>query len=58
MKLDIGSPAELTADKDGFQIIPTTPKLEYRLDDLLAGVMPDNSHNPIDWGPSAGREAA
>lgn len=58
LRLDVGSPVELTVDENGFRIVPTTPKFEYKLDDLLAGVTPDNCHDSIDWGPSVGHEAA
>jgi len=58
LKLDVGSSVELTTDKNGFRIVPTAPQLEYRLDDLLAGITPDNRHDPIEWGPSVGREVS
>ena len=31
-------------------------KLKFSLDDLLAGITPENRHEDIDWGPPIGRE--
>ena len=30
---------------------------EYRLEDLLAGIRPENLHGETDWGPPVGNEA-
>lgn len=56
LKLEVGSAVELTVDETGFRILPSTAKLEYNLDDLLAGITPENRHEPVDWGASVGRE--
>jgi antitoxin MazE len=32
-------------------------KRRYSLDELVAGITPDNRHEEIDWGPSVGNEA-
>jgi hypothetical protein len=31
-------------------------KLRLSLDDLVAGIAPENRHEEIDWGPPVGRE--
>lgn len=31
-------------------------KLELSLEELLAGITPENRHELIDWGPPVGRE--
>ncbi|ANE58077.1 MULTISPECIES: AbrB/MazE/SpoVT family DNA-binding domain-containing protein [Methylomonas] len=56
LKLEIGSPVELTADDGGFRIVPSTAKPVFKLDELLAGMTSDNRHDCIDWGPDVGRE--
>ena len=32
-------------------------KRRYNLDELIAGITPDNRHGEIDWGPPVGNEA-
>ena len=32
-------------------------KRRYKLDELVAGITPDNRHEEIDWGPPVGNEA-
>ncbi|ATG92507.1 AbrB/MazE/SpoVT family DNA-binding domain-containing protein [Methylomonas koyamae] len=56
LKLEVGSPVELTADDAGLRIVPTTAKPVFKLEELLAGMTPDNRHDCIDWGPDVGRE--
>jgi len=56
LKLKVGSPVELMADETGFRITHTAAKIEFKLDDLLAEVTPDNRHEHIEWGPDIGRE--
>ncbi|OAI25182.1 MULTISPECIES: AbrB/MazE/SpoVT family DNA-binding domain-containing protein [Methylomonas] len=56
LKLEVGSPVELTADDGGFRIVPTTTKPVFKLDDLLAGITDENRHECIEWGPDVGRE--
>ena len=31
-------------------------KRRYRLDELVAGITPDNRHEEMDWGPPIGNE--
>jgi len=56
LKLEVGSPVELTADDGGFHIMPTTAKPVFKLDDLLACITDENRHEYIEWGPDVGRE--
>lgn len=56
LKLEVGSPVELTADEVGFRIVPTAAKPVFKLDDLLAGITDENRHEFIEWGPEVGRE--
>ncbi|BBL60893.1 AbrB/MazE/SpoVT family DNA-binding domain-containing protein [Methylomonas koyamae] len=56
LKLEVGSPVELTADDAGLRIVPTTAKPVFKLEELLAGMTDDNRHDCIDWGPDVGRE--
>jgi antitoxin MazE len=32
-------------------------KRRYSIDDLVAGITPDNRHDETDWGPPVGNEA-
>jgi antitoxin MazE len=53
--LEIDQPVEIR-QQDGRIIIEPVRKLRFDLDDLLAGICPDNLHDPIDTGPPVGRE--
>ena len=48
------------AERDGEVVISRTkPRLRYSLEELVAGVTPDEAHETtaeIDWGPDVGRE--
>jgi antitoxin component of MazEF toxin-antitoxin module len=35
---------------------PNRTKLRYSLDELVAGITPENRQKEFDWGPSVGRE--
>jgi antitoxin MazE len=54
LKLEVGSPVELTVDDAGIHIVPTAAKPVFRLDDLLAGITADNRHDCIEWGARRG----
>lgn len=56
LKLEVGSSVELTADETGIRIESVTVKSKFKLDDLLAGITPNNLHDEIEWGSSIGRE--
>ena len=49
------SPVEITLTDNGLCITPVQ-KPRYTLDELLAGVTPDNIHGETDWGPAMGNE--
>jgi antitoxin MazE len=55
-----GKAAEMTMS-DGKLVIEVarSRRLKRRdsLDELIAGITPDNRHEEIDWGPPAGNEA-
>jgi len=55
-----GKAAEMTVN-DGKLIVeikrPRRRKPRYTLDELVAGITPDNRHEEIDWGPAVGNEA-
>lgn len=50
-----GSRVEITAEDD--RIVISTGRPVYTLDELLAGVIPEDMHEAFDWGPDVGREA-
>lgn len=50
-----GSAVELHIEGNSLVVTPSRPR--YRLDDLLAGVTPQNRHAETDWGPAQGEEA-
>ena len=35
---------------------PKRRKRRYTLDELVAGITPENRHEEIDWGPPVGNE--
>ncbi len=41
---------------DGGLLLKPRPR-EYTLDELVAGITPENRHEETDWGPPAGGEA-
>ena len=55
-----GKAAEMTVS-NGKLVIETLRsqrrKRRYNLDELIAGITPDNRHGEIDWGPPVGNEA-
>ena len=51
-----GIVVELRIENDGFRVkIPFMPK-KFTLEELLAGVTPDNLHGETDWGKVQGKE--
>lgn len=54
--LESGSEVDLSL-QDGRMVITPVAVPEYRLEDLLAGITPENLHDELDTGPSAGGEA-
>ena len=57
LAIERGVDVELYIEDDGFRVrIPSAPK-KFTLEELLAGVTPDNLHNEFDWGAPRGKEA-
>jgi antitoxin MazE len=46
----------ITATK-GRIVIEPADKIEFKLEDLVAGITPENSHQAVDFGGPLGREA-
>ncbi len=55
MKLDFGSEVSITA-KEGRIIIEPLQKLEYSLDELVAGISAQNAQDEVSFGPPVGKE--
>lgn len=54
-----GRAAEMTVTNGKLVIevaLPKRRKRRYALDELVAGITPDNRHDEIDWGPTVGNE--
>jgi antitoxin MazE len=54
--IESGSEMDLTLE-DGRLVLTPLPIPNYRLEDLLDGITPENLHGEIDTGPSMGAEA-
>lgn len=56
LAIERGAEVELHIENDGFRVtIPSMPK-KFTLDELLAGVTPENVHHEFDWGKAQGKE--
>lgn len=56
LKIAEGGKVELQV-KDGTLVVrPMSARQGYDLNELLAGVTPENIHEETDWGPSVGNE--
>jgi antitoxin MazE len=55
MKLGDGINVDLEISNNSLVVTPQT-KTEYSLEELLAGVTPENCHEEMDWGVSVGGE--
>jgi antitoxin MazE len=54
-----GKAAEMTVSngKLVIEIVPARRRgRRYKLDELVAGITPDNRHEEVDWGPGVGNE--
>jgi antitoxin MazE len=52
-----GAEVELHIENDGFRVtLPSVPR-KFTLEELLAGVTPENIHHEVDWGKPQGKEA-
>ncbi len=54
-KLERGLSVELSVSAD--QIVITPVRRQYRLEDLVAGITPENRQAETDWGEPVGNEA-
>ncbi len=54
--LDFGSEVEMMLEGSEIRIIPVK-KPRYTLEELVAGITPENRHGVVDWGPPVGNEA-
>ncbi len=53
-----GKAADMTVSNGKLVIeISRRRKRRYTLDELVAGITPDNRHGESDWGPAVGNEA-
>jgi antitoxin MazE len=49
--------SEITFEiSNGTLILKAQEKTEYTLDELLAGITPENCHGELDWGNPVGQE--
>ena len=56
LALEHGDNVELHLENGGFRVnIPALPK-KFTLEELLAGVTPENLHCEVDWGAVLGKE--
>ncbi len=57
LAIERGIEVALHIENGGFRVsVPSMPK-KFSLDELLAGVTPENVHSAYDWGPAQGKEA-
>jgi antitoxin MazE len=54
LELEDGAELEVTRVEGGLLLRPNKP--EYRLDQLIAQIKPENLHAETDWGAPVGRE--
>jgi len=56
LAIERGVDVELQIENDGFRVkVPSMPK-KFTLEELLAGMTPDNLHDETDWGKTQGKE--
>jgi antitoxin MazE len=55
-QLGEGREVELVRTEEGV-LLKAKTRVRYNLDDLLAGVTPENVHPETDWGAARGKEA-
>jgi antitoxin MazE len=56
IRIAADSPVELTIEAGKLIVVPVGPEA-YSLEELLAGVTPENIHAEIEWGEPVGDEA-
>lgn len=53
--LDVGSKVDLVLENGQLRIVPIKPP-RYTLEELVAGITPENRHEEWDTGPPVGKE--
>lgn len=57
-ELEAESGVEVDLQVEGGRLIVTPVRRPgYSLEELVAGITPENRHDEVDWGPPRGREA-
>lgn len=51
----VGSTVSITLENGRLVVAPEAP-LVFSLEELLAGITPDNIHGETNWGPAVGNE--
>ena len=54
-----GKPAEITVENGALVLKPVArqkKRRRYRIEELVAGITPENRHPETDWGPPRGNE--
>ena len=54
--LDYGSEVDLIVDNGQLRIVPCKKTPRYTLEELVAGITPENRHDEWDIGPPVGKE--
>ena len=57
LSIERGAEVELHIENDGFRVTIPSMQKKFTLDELLAGVTPENTHHEFDWGKAQGQEA-
>jgi antitoxin MazE len=55
-KVDLNQVVDVRVEKGRIVIDPVRPP-KYDVDKLIAAISPENLHEPVDFGPPAGKEA-
>ena len=56
LALERGVQVELRIENEGFRVTILSMPKKFTLDELLAGVTPENVHSEFDWGQARGKE--
>ena len=57
LQTDLSENSEVDISLEGDRIVVSPAVKEWKLDSLLAGITPRNTHKEISWGDKAGAEA-
>jgi antitoxin MazE len=55
ISVEDGTEVELSVS-DGMLVIKPTLRRHFTLDELVAGITPENLHSEVDWGVAVGNE--